>query len=694
MRHWLTILGLACASVAVLVTTFSPLDAAEPSPDESITTELHPGWNMVGWLGPEAPVSELFEAVPALQRIYAWNSEAQRYQSALPARTPQHGLRQLIPGMGLWLFIEGDRPVAWTRPVAAEGRVLPLHAGWNLVAWSGDAWSGDAGFVGGTLTRYGDSLVKAFRWDAAVQQYDRHRPWADAATTLRGLNRGDALWLELTADGHWWVPGTAQPTFLFGDHLSAEEREFTRRVVAHARAVFAEHFGIHTADFTVSVPQELPITLCVAGPRHIVAPPADPCTPHEYFHVLQFALADGLIGGPHGRAPNWLIEGPASYAGWGALGATINQGVASHRPASIAAVARVPSLQNPQGADQSAVDYHLGFLATEWLVDYAGAEALVDYYRRLPSSNGWESAFAEAFGLSVEDFYTAFAAYRAVVAPPLPHLADDAVRPVVVFLGDVPMDVRTAVQTEMDRVHTFFGESFGVNDVEYSLFLGADWDAIKETVYRLSPYSHGAEEKRICGINRTEWTVSKLGCGGSYLHAMIRMSLDSLLPWRDLATAFDIQTEGWSPDRLSPRLPLRVENQPLPWFPWGLNNYVHTSYQAAQGTSVSRLFHRYTVVLQRFAIPLRELETREGLSGVGAAKSIPIATMAVDWLAKRAGEPALLEYYRLLPRGSPGYPNYDPRAGSQQAAFQQAFGLTVDEFYEAFETYRATLTLP
>ena len=670
MRHWLTILALACASVAVLVTTIAPLDAAEPSPGESITTELHPGWNMVGWLGPEAPVSELFEAIPALKRIYAWNSEVQRYQSAWPTSTPLYGLRQLIPGMGLWLFIDGESPVAWTRPVAAEGRVLPLRSGWNLVAWSGD----DGGPVGDTLTRFGDSLVTAFRWDAAAQRYDRHRPWADAANTLRGLTRGDALWLELAADGRWWVPGTAQPTFLFGDHLSADERAATRQLVEHARAVFAERFGIHTADFTVSVSLERSAPGCYAGPRRITVPlAAVGCTAHEYFHVLQYALADGHIRGPHGRAPNWLVEGPATYAG-AAWGETINQeqtlefkGFDLQRRFSIAGAALVSSLTDPQGTFQPAVDYSLGFLATEWLVDYAGVEALVDYYRRLPSSNGWESAFAAAFGISVEDFYTAFAAYRAAVAPPLPHIADAAVRPVVVFLGDVPMDVRTAVQTEMDRVETFLSERFGVDGVEYSIFLGADWDAIQETAHRLNPY--GVEEST-CAFSGGVLIFSTLGCG-SFPFVSPDVMIDTSL-----------------------REPLQyiVYSPPPTWFAWGLVRYVFTSYRVAQGTIASDAFRRYAQMLQGSAISLHDLETSEGWSGENET-SWAIATSAIDWLAQRAGEPGLLEFYRLLPRGNPGTSSYEPRAGSQEAAFEQAFGLTLEEFYETFETYRATLTL-
>ena len=58
-----------------------------------------------------------------------------------------------------------------------------------------------------------------------------------------------------------------------------------------------------------------------------------------------------------------------------------------------------------------------------------------------------------------------------------------------------------------------------------------------------------------------------------------------------------------------------------------------------------------------------------------------LSSVAAHWLADYAGEQALLEYFRLLPSAKTIY-----------EAFEGAFGLTFDEFYEQFEAYRATLT--
>ena len=54
--------------------------------------------------------------------------------------------------------------------------------------------------------------------------------------------------------------------------------------------------------------------------------------------------------------------------------------------------------------------------------------------------------------------------------------------------------------------------------------------------------------------------------------------------------------------------------------------------------------------------------------------------LAADWLADRAGVEALAGYYRRL-----------PSSDSWQEAFEGAFGIAIDDFYESFEAYRAEI---
>ena len=49
--------------------------------------------------------------------------------------------------------------------------------------------------------------------------------------------------------------------------------------------------------------------------------------------------------------------------------------------------------------------------------------AIFDYQRRRSPSESWQATFASIFDISVEDFYTAFEAYRVALAAPPPQKA-------------------------------------------------------------------------------------------------------------------------------------------------------------------------------------------------------------------------------------------------------------------------------
>ncbi len=137
---------------------------------------------------------------------------------------------------------------------------------------------------------------------------------------------------------------------------------------------------------------------------------------HEYVHALQDELSGGALG------PRWIVEGGAVHfeylydhaVGWW----PIRESVAT--------------LENARGIRESLEDiesnivgtdvekYALGHLATRYLITLAGEEALWDFYREYASTRSWKGAFEEAFGLSVQEFYQAFEAHRALVLPPLP----------------------------------------------------------------------------------------------------------------------------------------------------------------------------------------------------------------------------------------------------------------------------------
>ena len=274
----LLVLGIGVAPAHAVASS----DPAGTSEADTITTVLYPGWNLVGWVGPSTPTPELFDAIPALRQVSAWDAEEQAYQHAV--RNRYDDLATLTPGMGLWLRLDGSSTVEWTRPVSDVPVLLFLHEGLNIVGWTG----------AGRLTaedaaaQLGEVFVSARRWDAETQRYLR----------LGGspvLNRGDALRIDLTRDASWWQSGAE---FVFGEELTEERRAEIREELRGVVKFFAEQYGIippRLSLFSGGVPNTRAVygtggtrtasSLYVGSDATGEALGAT--LAHEYFHVLQ-----------------------------------------------------------------------------------------------------------------------------------------------------------------------------------------------------------------------------------------------------------------------------------------------------------------------------------------------------------------------------------------------------------------------
>ena len=223
---------LVAPAIALALGAASAAAQSPPGPaaDDAttITTELHPGWNLVGWIGPDTPVADLFEEIPALELVSARDAHADRYVRARRGDgSPPGSLRLLTPGMGLWLWIGGDEPVAWARPAEAAGVLLQLQRGLNLAAWSGGP-----GSLEDALAGLGAALHSVHRWNAEMQRYETYvRGVASAAGVLDAIAPGDGLWISLSSPVRWWQQGEGAPPMVFvgdmdGDTASAIGAEF------------------------------------------------------------------------------------------------------------------------------------------------------------------------------------------------------------------------------------------------------------------------------------------------------------------------------------------------------------------------------------------------------------------------------------------------------------------------------------
>lgn len=130
---------------------------------------------------------------------------------------------------------------------------------------------------------------------------------------------------------------------------------------------------------------------------------------HEYVHALQEQL------GGSGE-PLWIAEGMAWY-----FDALHNQ--ASDAPEFFKTrdylwwQAR-EATDSLRSMERDNWHWGVGYLAVERLVARSGEASLFDFYRNLATAPTWQEAFQETFGLTPDDFYEEFAAWRATEVPP------------------------------------------------------------------------------------------------------------------------------------------------------------------------------------------------------------------------------------------------------------------------------------
>ncbi len=144
---------------------------------------------------------------------------------------------------------------------------------------------------------------------------------------------------------------------------------------------------------------------------------------HEYYHEVQrfFRGSPFIQDGPT-RVPQigpaWLIEGSAEFFGYRVADTHGFTSYADARQAAVTASRKLGTLDSYEShgafsADAPRGAYKLGLLASEFLATRYGLDNLtVKYWRNATASAEWNTAFKDAFGLSVEEFYREFEGFR------------------------------------------------------------------------------------------------------------------------------------------------------------------------------------------------------------------------------------------------------------------------------------------
>ena len=650
----------------------SPTAASGADDGETITTVLYPGWNLVGWVGPDTQTSDLFEAIPALRQVWSWDAEAQAYRHA--RRDYAGNLPGLTFGMGLWLRLGGNSTYAWMRPMSDQGALVDLHRGPNLLGWTGE----DGAPVADALDRFGDDLEEVWHWDAEAQRYVPYPPGSNAATVAT-LARGQALRIELAQYRRWWERGLAQPTFVFAEGVTYERQKEVQWLFEHATDLIAMRFGVHTTDYRVGVPGDgtLYCTVSRDAPDDRVSVCAQSTTAYEYFLILQNALAAGHDDSNFG--PGWLSAGTAEYVqhvyDLESRQPLINPRT---RPA-VERLTRTPGEVHYFHRQPFWLNRTTGFLAAEWLADHAGEESLAEFYRLGRSHDRWQDAFREAFRIDLDDFYESLEAYRYERAPVDPHLLDDRDEVIVVPLSAAAGPVAMDIQSEVASLTSFYNERFGARSQDYTIYVVDKETFPSSFVSAFGDLTFCSRSARpvivIFDCEVPEGYAYYSPDGDHYTKLInshhIRRILDDLAP--PLSTLHLRRTDiavfcTWG----------------IYWICDGVPAYLAAIYEVHAGTAeLDDVLHSRALLAGGVTKPLNGFEggltARDGWATDATAESA-LLFLAAHQLASHAGDRALLEYFRVLPTAETIY-----------EAFEHAFGMTLEEFYEQFEAYRAAL---
>ena len=407
--------GLVRAGLAALLTVlalgltpaFAPQRAAADS-GETVATELRPGWNLAGWTSDETGVATIFDEIPALETVYAWDADDQWFRWAVRDASGLHGdLETLTAGMGLWLELDGGEPFTWTRPFTLQAGLADLRPGWNLVAWGGRDGIATAGAVAEL-----DGIL--------IETWTNGRGW---------LRKGDALWLEVSRDKPWWQPHPP-PRFEFIGEFTTTRRQWFRDEVDQVVAFFVRRFGVAVPGLTVRIEDRTDLCGGYAAKTVFLSPDCSRAFPHEYAHAVQEYLATLQPNGSWGHVnlelgPAWLSEGIANYAAAVYNDMTGFYAFDRYLQDVARAVLQTENLLQDIEKDMFIGDagpnYSLGSLATEWIIDHANEEALFQFYSARIPSERWSVTFGQVFRVTISNFYESFEVYRidATAPPPL-----------------------------------------------------------------------------------------------------------------------------------------------------------------------------------------------------------------------------------------------------------------------------------
>ena len=150
----------------------------------------------------------------------------------------------LEAGSGYLISLSGETPVSWRRSLTPIKGLTELQQGRNLVAWLGpDDWT-----IEHVLQGIGRAFVRAEWGQNTYEATD-----AEESASLPPVQRGEALWIEVTRNVNWLQPAGVQPKFEFAGNASPA---LEAKVLRDSHDIFdhyAREFGVHMDGSSVTV---------------------------------------------------------------------------------------------------------------------------------------------------------------------------------------------------------------------------------------------------------------------------------------------------------------------------------------------------------------------------------------------------------------------------------------------------------
>ncbi len=231
------------------------------------------------------------------------------------------------------------------------------------------------------------------------------------------------------------------------------------------------------------------------------------------------------------------------------------------------------------------------------------------------------------------------------------------------FLGDVSPAKRAEVRALVADLRNFFDDYAAGKSAPEPLFVVSyDQEMLRGRFKEIEGYEHAGP---ICGVRSVSLYISlEPVCGRPAVFA------HEYFHYLQGATA---------PGHLLPNYGEGYSTQGPWWLTEGAAVYNSLSYTVARGIESYHVERdRMIRKAAQSTSSLADLELAQDFFNDSGAYEVGF--LAVEWLARHSSDASILRYYELLLQHD-----------TWQAAFENAFGITVDEFYESFEEHRSSI---